>query len=176
MESFPAKIKQLYVAHYVDPDPAKSWDDEIHNLIPDVSLNKILNDTYVTKAPDAAAAVGLITGPGAAGVAATDTMSSHAGWTEATPYSNAARPALTFGAVASKQTSNSGSPAVFNCNASATIGGCFFASGTAGGGAGTCDQKGGTGGTLRGAGAFSSGDKAVSSGGTLTVTITATAA
>lgn len=175
MEKAPVTVKQVYLLKYEDPDPSKSWDEMIHNLIPDVALNKIINDSYVTKAPDPAFAVGLITGPGAAGVASTDTMSSHAGWTEATPYSNAARPALTWGAVASKSTSNSASPAVFNCNASATIGGCFFTSGTAGGGAGNADQKGGTGGTLRGAGAFSSGDKAVSNGGTLTVTITATA-
>lgn len=172
----PAKVGHTYQLKYDDPDPAKSWSEKFDNLVPDAALNKILNDTYGTKSPDAAFAVGLITGPGASGVAAGDTMASHAGWTEATPYSDAGRPAWTAGTVASKSVSNSGSPAVFNINASATVGGCFLVSGTAGTSAGQIGQKGGTGGTLRSCGAFTTGDKTVSNGGTLTVTITATAA
>jgi hypothetical protein len=172
----PAQIGHVYRIEYVDPDPAKSWSEEFTNLVPDVALNKILDDTYKTKSADAAFAVGLIVGPGAAGVAAGDTMTSHTGWTESVVYSDAGRPAWTPGTVAAKSVSNSGSPAVFNVNTSGTVGGCFLVSGTAGTSAGQIGQKSGTGGTLRSCGAFSSGDKTVSNGGTLTVTITATAA
>lgn len=169
-------IGHHYRIEYVDPNPACSWIEEFDNLVPDVALNKILDDTYKTKTPDAGFAVGLITGPGAAGVAAGNTMASHVGWTEAVPYSDVGRPVWTPGTVAAKSVSNSGSPAVFNINASATVGGCFLVSGTAGTAAGQVSEKSGTGGTLRSCGAFSSGDKSVSNGGTLTVTITATAA
>ena len=165
-------LEQRYRVEYVDPvDPSRNWVDEFENLVPDASLNKWLDDSFVTKTPHANFYVGLITGPGASGVAAGDTAASHAGWSESTAYSNATRPAWSPGAVASKSCSNTASPAVFNINATATIGGCFLVSSsdTAGG------TKSGTGGTLRGCGAFSSGDKSVSSGGTLTVTVTASA-
>ena len=171
----PAQIGHVYQIEYVDPDPAKSWSEEFTNLVPDVALNKILDDTYKTKSADAAFAVGLIVGPGAAGVAAGDTMTSHTGWTESVVYSDAGRPTWTPGSVSAKAVSNSGSPAVFNINTSGTVGGCFLVSGTAGTSAGQIGQKSGTGGTLRSCGAFSSGDKTVSNGGTLTVTVTATA-
>jgi hypothetical protein len=170
----PATIGHHYRLEYTHPDGG-SWTEEFDNLVPDVGLNKILDDSYKTKTPDAAFAVGLITGPGASGVAAGDTMASHGGWTDAVPYSDAGRPTWTPGTVAAKSVSNSASPAVFNINATATVGGTFLVSGTAGTGAGQVGQKSGTGGTLRSAGAFSTGDKTVSNGGTLTVTITATA-
>lgn len=169
-----AKIGHVYRLAYVDPDPSKSWVEEFENLVPDVAINKILDDSYKTKSADAAFYVGLITGPGAAGVAAGDTMASHAGWTENVTYSNTGRVAWTAGAVASKSVSNSASPAVFNINGTATIGGAFLVSGTSGTTAGTAGEKSGTGGTLRSCGAFSTGDKSVSNGGTLTVSITAT--
>lgn len=167
----PGKMKHHFRVEYVDPDSSKSWVEEFDNLVPDASLNKWLDDSYVTKTPHANFYVGLITGPGAAGVAAGDTAASHAGWSENVTYSNSTRPAWTPGAVSARACSNSGSPAVFNINGTATIGGCFLTSSsdTAGG------TKSGTGGTLRGCGAFSSGDKSVSSGGTLTVTVTASA-
>lgn len=167
------KMTHKYRVEFYNPIDGLRWVEEFENLLPTVGLNKMLNDTYVTKAPDAAVAVGLVTGPGVAGAAAGDTMASHSGWSENIGYSNAARPSVSWGAVANAQTTNSASPAVFNINANATIGGCFLCSGTAGGGAGNCDQKNGSGGTLRSVGAFASGDKPVTSGGTLTVTVTA---
>jgi hypothetical protein len=169
-----ATVTHHYRAVYVDPDPLKSWVEEFDNLVPDVGLNKFLQDRYTTKTPDAQGAVFLITGPGAAGVAASDTMASHPGWTEAVSYSDAGRPNWTPGTVAAKSVSNSASPAVFNINAGATIGGCGLVTGTAGTAAGQVNQKGGTGGTIGSAGAFTTGDKTVSNGGTLTVTITPT--
>jgi len=148
-----------------------SWTIEYDNIVPDVALNKILDDTYKTKTPDASFYVGLITGPGAAGCAAGDTMASHPGWTENVVYSDATRPAWTPGAVSGKSVSNSASPAQFNINGTATVGGAFLISGAAG----SANTKAGSSGTPRSCGPFSTGDKAVTNGGTLTVTITATA-
>jgi hypothetical protein len=192
-ESKSVKKANVHVTHryalaYFNPGTAPGsvkdfWTYEFHNLVPDVSINKLLSDTYTTKSADSQYYVGLITGPGAAGCASGDTMASHAGWSENTTYSNTTRvvwcpgsgtissnACTGMGAVSGKSTSNSTAPAVFNINGTATIGGSFMVSGSAG----TADTKSGTGGTLRSCGAFSSGDKAVSNGGTLTVTITAT--
>jgi hypothetical protein len=99
--------------------------------------------------------------------AAGDTMSSHAGWTEVTPYSNATRVAATFVTATTANPSvvtNSASPATFNINATSTVGGAFLTSGSA---------KGGTTGTLFSAADFASpGDRSVVSGDILSVTYT----
>ena len=171
-----AKINNHYSIGYANPGTAPgsvkdSWTIEYDNIVPDVALNKILDDTYKTKTPDANFYIGLITGPGAAGCAAGDTMASHAGWVENVTYSDTTRPAWTPGSVSGKSVSNSASAAVFNVNGSATVGGAFLLSGVPG----TANTKAGTGGTIRSCGPFSTGDKAVTNGGTLTVTITATA-
>ena len=99
--------------------------------------------------------------------AASDTMSSHAGWTEQTGYSQATRPACSFGTATTADPSvitNSGSPATFSINATATIGGAFLTSN---------NTKGGTTGVLFSAADFAApGDRSVVSGDTITVTYT----
>jgi len=99
--------------------------------------------------------------------AAGDTMSSHAGWTEDTTYSNATRVAATFAAATNANPSvvtNSASKAQFDINGTTTIGGAFLTSGSA---------KGGTTGTLFSAADFASpGDRSVVSGDILLVTYT----
>ena len=159
-------IKRKFLVVYDHPN-GEHWEDTFENLTPDAALNTILSIIYGTTAKSAAFYVGLITGPGSGNTyAAGDTAASHAGWTEAVPYSNANRVTATFPATAtSKSISNSGSPAVFNVNGSATIAGCFLIDN---------NTKSGSSGNLMGEGNFSSGDKSVSSGGTLTVTVTAT--
>lgn len=140
------------------------WRDVIDNLVVDVGLNDMLDKWLKGSAYTAAFYVGL-TG-GTPTVVAGNTMSSHAGWTDDTTYSNATRPALTLGTVSAKAVDNSASKAVFNINGTATIGGAFVT---------TNNTKGGTTGTLISAGAFSGGNKSVSSGDTLNVQITYTA-
>lgn len=161
-------VHHRYHVIYDNPLTQEHWEDDIENLVPDVKLNEILSVIYGTTAKPGTMYVGLVTGPGSGNTyAAADTMSSHAGWTEATPYSDTTRRTASFAATAtSKSISNSSSPAVFNINATATVAGCFMADNS---------TKSGTTGTLAGVGSFSSGDKSVSSGGTLTVTVTATA-
>jgi hypothetical protein len=71
--------------------------------------------------------IGLISNSGYSALAATDTMSSHAGWTEFTTYTQANRVAWGSGAAASQSVTNS-TPATFNINASGTIKGIFITS------------------------------------------------
>jgi hypothetical protein len=96
--------------------------------------------------------------------AAGDTAASHAGWTEITPYSNANRPTATFGTATTADPSvidNSGSPAQFNIDDTATIGGAFLISD---------NTKGGTTGVLFSASDFAApGDRSVASGDTLNI-------
>jgi hypothetical protein len=99
--------------------------------------------------------------------AAGDTMSSHAGWTEVVPYSNATRVAATFVTATTANPSvvtNAAAPATFNINATSTVGGAFLTSGSA---------KSGTTGTLFSAADFAApGDRSVVSGDIISVTYT----
>lgn len=141
------------------------WVETIEsNLVVDAGLNDILDKYFKGSTYTAAHYVGLTSGTPT--IAAGDTMSSHAGWTEQVPYSNANRPTFTPGTVASKSVDNSASKAVFNCNGAGTIGGAFLS---------TNNTKSGTTGTLVSAGAFSGGNKTVANGDTLNVQITYTA-
>mgnify|MGYP003338759987 CR=1 FL=1 len=150
-----------------DKDGNLKWKDEAHNLVVNVGLQDMNTKYFSGSSYTAAWYIGLY-GAGASNTpAATDTLSSHAGWTEITPYSNATRPACTFGTPTTANPSvatNSASPAAFNINATATVGGAFLISNS---------TKGGTTGTLFSAADFQSpGDRSVVNGDTLTVTYT----
>jgi hypothetical protein len=98
---------------------------------------------------------------------ANDTAATHPGFTEITPYSNATRPACTFGTATTADPSvidNTASTASFSINSSATVGGAFLISD---------DTKGGTAGVLFSAADFAApGDRSVVSGDTLLVSYT----
>ncbi len=158
----------VYALQCFDKDGNLKWETKSHNLVVNVGL-KDMNDKYFTGSTYTAAwFVGLITGPGSGTTfAAGDTAASHAGWTEDTGYSNATRPAATFGAATTADPSvisNSASPASFNINATSVIAGAFLISN---------NTKGGTTGILFSASDFQSpGDRSVVSGDTLNVTYT----
>ena len=142
------------------------WTDEFDNLVVNVGLNDLLDKYLKGSSYTAAFYVGLTDGTPT--VDATDTMSSHAGWTEVTAYDESVRQDLTLGSVSSQSVDNTASKAVFTVSTnSTTIGGGFIT---------TDSTKGGSSGTLYGAGAFSAGDKGLDDGDTLTVTVTLTAA
>jgi hypothetical protein len=79
-------------------------------------------------------------------------------------YSNSTRVAVSWNAASSG--SKASTTCTFNINGSDTIKGAFLTTGSA---------KSGTTGTLYSAGLFSGGDQAVSNGGTLNITYTASA-
>jgi hypothetical protein len=127
---------------------------------------KDMNDKYFTgSAYTATWFLGLYGAAATNDPAAGDTAASHAGWTEVTDYSQATRPACTFGAATTADPSvidNSASVAVFSINGTTTVGGAFLISNS---------TKGGTTGVLFSAADFQSpGDRSVVSGDTLNVT------
>jgi hypothetical protein len=143
------------------------WTAEEHNLVVNVGL-KDMNDKYFTGSGYTATwYLGLYGAAASNDPAAGDTAASHAGWTEITPYSNATRPTATFAAATTADPSvitNSASPAVYNVDDTATVGGAFLISD---------DTKGDTTGVLFSAADFSApGDRNVSNGDTITVTYT----
>lgn len=148
-------------------DGKLKWEAESKNLVVNVGL-KDMNDKYFTGVTYSAAwYIGLYGAASSNNPAAGNTMASHAGWTEETGYSNANRPTATFAAATTADPSvitNSASPASFNINATATIGGAFLTSD---------NTKGGSTGILFSASDFQSpGDRSVVSGDTLNVTYT----
>ncbi|TAK63646.1 MAG: hypothetical protein EPO24_04040 [Bacteroidetes bacterium] len=159
-----AHLKSLINHHYMvecyKPDGSLRWREEFDNLVVTEGRNKYLDATLKTGLTTPAWYVGL---KGAGALAAGDTMASHAGWSEVTPYSNANRPAFTPGTIASGSVDNSASKAVYNINATSTVVGAFMSSD---------NTKGGTTGTLLGGGDFAN-SRSVYSGDTLNVTVTA---
>lgn len=155
-----------YAVTCTAPDGTVKWTAPIHNLITNAGLDHALDVTLSGGTQVTTWYVGLTDGTPT--VAAADTSSSHAGWTEVTAYSESVRQTWTDGGVSSQSVTNSGSVASFSINANATtIGGAFLIS---------VSTKGGTTGTLYSAGAFTVGDKTADSGDTLEVTATFTAA
>ena len=159
-----AKATGQYVVECFDKDGNLKWRDETKNLVVNVGLQYMAGVALTSTAQITSWYIGLY-GTGASNTpAATDTLASHAGWTEITPYSGS-RPAATFAAATNANPSvvtNSASKASFNINATATVGGAFLASAASG-----------TSGTLFSAADFQSpGDRSVVSGDVLTVTYT----
>ena len=157
----------VYTLQCLDKDGKLKWEVSTHNLVVNVGLQDMNTQYFKGSAYTAAWYIGLY-GAGASNTpAAGDTMASHAGWTEAVPYSNATRPAATFGTATTADPSvidNSASPASFTINATATVGGAFLVSNS---------TKSGTTGILFSASDFTApGDRSVVSGDTLNVTYT----
>lgn len=137
---------------------------EAKNLVTNVGKNYILDVMFNTGTQIGAASwvMGLIQDGGYTGIAAGDTMASHAGWTEFTGYSQANRPAWGQGAASGQAVTNA-SPVVFSITTGDTIKGFFIAS---------QNSKGGTTGTLWSAALFTAGDTPVVNGDELRVTYT----
>jgi hypothetical protein len=143
------------------------WEVEKHNLVVNVGLQDMNTQYFTGVGYTAAWYIGLYGAAASNNPAATDTMAAHAGWTEITAYSQATRPACTFGVPTTADPSvatNTAAPATYNINASVTIGGAFLTSSS---------TKGGNTGVLFSAADFQApGDRIVVSGDTLTVTYT----
>jgi hypothetical protein len=150
-----------------DKDGNFKWQAESKNLVVNVGLQYMAGSALTSVTQITTWYLGLY-GAGASNTpAASDTMASHAGWTEVTAYSNANRVTATFVTATAANPSvvtNSASPAVFNINGTATVGGAFLTSE---------NTKGGTTGTLFSAADFGApGDRSVVNSDTLSVTYT----
>jgi hypothetical protein len=162
-----AKATGVYHVECHDKDGNLKWSADSKNLVVNAGLAYMAGTALTSVAQITTWYIGLY-GAGASNTpAAGDTMSSHAGWTEVTDYSNATRVAATFVTATTANPSvvtNAASPATFNINGTTTVGGAFLTSGSA---------KGGTTGTLFSAADFSSpGDRSVVSGDIISVTYT----
>lgn len=162
-----AKATGRFALECRDKDGNLKWALDESNLVVNAGLKYMAGAGLSAETQITAWYIGLY-GAGASNTpAAGDTASSHAGWTEITPYSNATRPAATFAASTTANPSvvtNSASPASFSINATATVGGAFLISD---------NTKGGSTGTLFSAADFQSpGDRSVVSGDTLNVVYT----
>jgi len=162
-----AQATGVYHVQCHDKDGNLKWSADSKNLVVNVGLQYMAGSALTSVAQITTWYLGLY-GAGASNTpAAGDTMSSHAGWTEVTTYSNANRVTASFATATTANPSvvtNTASPAVFNINGTATVGGAFLTSN---------NTKGGTTGTLFSAADFGSpGDRSVVSGDTLSVTYT----
>jgi hypothetical protein len=150
-----------------DKDGNLKWEDENHNLVVNQGLQYMCGTALTSVTQITTWYIGLYGAGASNSPAAGDTMSSHAGWTEIAPYSNANRPTCTFATATTANPSvatNSASVAAFSINATSTVGGAFLVSN---------NTKSGSTGTLFSAADFSSpGDRNVATGDTLNVTYT----
>lgn len=110
------------------------------NDIVNVGKNLLLDAMFfgATQVVAADWCLGLISNSGYSALAAADTMSSHAGWTEFTGYSQSTRVAWGHASSTAQSTTNS-SPVTFDITSTGTVKGIFVTSE---------DTKGGTTGTL----------------------------
>ena len=159
------KLGGVFKVECFGPDGKKKWEDEFHNLVVNEGLQDLNNKYFKGSTYTAAWYIGLVTGPGSGtSFAASDTLASHAGWTENTNYAGN-RKAVTFGTASTADPSvidNSASPASFTMNATTTIAGAFL-----------CNAASGTSGVLFSASDFQSpGDRSVVNGDVLNVTYT----
>lgn len=142
------------------------WEDGGHNLVVNEGLQHILDILYLSATAQVDPWYCLIMN-GTPSVAAGDTMSSHAGWTENQNYSEAVRQTYTDVRTA-QSVDNSAAKATYSIDTDTqTIGGAALCS---------VSTKGGTTGTLLSGAAFTGGNKSADNGDTLQVTYTFTAA
>lgn len=123
-------------------------------MITSEGLNLALNVLFGAVAKPTTWYVGFISATSFTGTSGSDTMASHAGWTEYTDYAEASRPTLTFGAASG---ANIGNPTVVEItpNADADVVGFFLT---------TNATKGGTTGYLFAPSTFDEGTRSVQSG------------
>lgn len=151
----------------LDADGNVKWASESPNLVVNGGLQDMAQQYFKGVSYTASWYVGLYGAAAANTPNADDTADSHVGWTEVAPYGNATRAVCTFGTATLADPSvisNSATPAAFNINAAATVGGAFLISDS---------TKFGTTGILFSAADFEApGDRTVVPGDTVTVTYT----
>lgn len=141
----------------VGRDGEVKWRDSFTNLVTAVGKTDIL-DKYLKGSAYTAAWFLVLKGTGTP--AAADTLASHAGWAEVTPYAGTNRPTITWGTTAAG--ANTSIVVAVAINATATVAG-----------AGICASQpiATTSGVLYNAGDFAAA-RSVASGDTLNITVT----
>ena len=144
-----------------DKDGNLKWEDNNHNLVVNQGLQYLAGSALTATTQITNWYIGLY-GAGASNTpAATDTLASHAGWTEVTAYVGT-RKLVTWTPATSANPSvaASASAVSFTMNATTTVGGAFL-----------CSVTSGTSGTLFSAADFQApGDRSVVNNDIITVT------
>ena len=166
-----AQATGKYYVECHDENGNLKWTAESKNLVVNAGLQYMAGSALTSVTQITTWYLGLYGAAASNTPAAGDTMASHAGWTEIAPYSNATRVTATLATATTANPSvvtNSASPAVFNINATETVGGAFLTSSSP-----KTPNSGFDAGTLFSAADFGSpGDRSVVSGDTLSVTYT----
>lgn len=136
------------------PNGEVRWIDDSQNLVVTAGKNDLLDKYFKGSAYTAAWKLGL---KGTGTVSATDTLASHATWSEITPYSGN-RPSISFGT--SSAGSNTATAVSYAITSTATVVGAFVT-----------DQATGTTGVLYSASDLAA-SRSVLSGDTLNITLT----
>jgi len=164
-------VDGVYTAECYDAAGNLKWSDVIENLTTNVGRAS-LNDAYLGNTAAGAVVMGL---KGTGTAAYTDTQASHAGWlevggTNAPTYSGTRKtPAFSSSTSANPAVKTTSAAVVFTMTGSGTVAGAFINVG----GSATIDN---TTGVLFSAGDFTAGSKTVTSGDTINVTYTLSAA
>jgi hypothetical protein len=156
------KVKGHYDIVCVGADGKVKWTDEIENLVVTVGKNDLLTKYFTGASYTAAWYMGLVDGGTTPTYAASDTLASHAGWTENTSYSGVNR--ITVGFNAASAGSISSTSTTFSMSGTATIAGALMCQ---------TQTRALTTGILYSAGNFTGGNRSVVSGDSLLVTFTA---
>ena len=156
-----AKAGGVFHVQCHDSEGNLKWEVEEHNLVVNVGLQDMNTKYFSGSSYTATWYLGLYGAASSNNPAAGDTMSSHAGWTEVTAYSQSTRPQAVFGTATTADPSVI-SNSVYTINGTTTVGGAFLTSNS---------TKSGTTGTLFSAVDFSApGDRSVVANDTITVT------
>lgn len=164
-------LEGVYIAECRDAQGNLKWSDSIENLTTNVGRASML-DAYFGNVGGGALVMGL-KGTGTAAYA--DTQASHATWLEvgsvnAPAYSGTRKtPTFSTATVANPAVKSTSAAVVFAMTSSGTVAGAFINVG----GSSVIDN---TTGTLLSAGDFTAGSKTVTSGDTISVTYTLSAA
>jgi hypothetical protein len=169
-------LEGTYVATCYDADGVEKWSDTIHNLTTNVGRANLMN-SYFGNTGGGAIVMGLggANGSGTFTPAYGDTQASHAGWFEvgganAPTYSGTRKtPAFSAATTANPSVLVTSAAVEFSKTGSGTVYGAFINVG----GSTAIDN---TTGTLFSIGAFTAGSKTVTSGDTINVTYTLSAA
>lgn len=165
-------LEGVYEATCYDANGNIKWSDTIENLTTNVGRQNLVQNYFITNAAAGAVVMGL---KGTGTAAYTDTQASHAGWlevgaTNAPTYSGTRKtPAFTTTTTANPAVLATSAAVVFTMSGSGTVAGAFINVG----GTSAIDN---TTGTLFSAGDFTAGSKTVTSGDTINVTYTLSAA
>lgn len=163
-----SRVTGRYVVECFDSSGKLRWSDESQNLVVNVGLQYMAGAALTATTPITTWYIGLYGSGATNSPASTDTLASHPGWTEITPYTGNRKQAV-FAAATNANPSvvtNSASTALFNINTTAVVGGAFL-----------CSVATGTSGLLFSAADFSSpGDRTAYSGDLMRVSYTCSVA